>query len=114
LTFSEFVGSCDRIRRSSSKNEKVAILAEYLKTLDDESLKIVCMFLSGHMFPRSSGLDLNIGYSAVWDVLRRFSSLKLDELRKIYIKHGDLGELAEQAIAKRKIEPLLRTELTLN
>jgi len=114
LTFSEFVGSCDRIRRSSSKNEKVAILAEYLKTLDDESLKIVCMFLSGHMFPRSSGLDLNIGYSAVWDVLRRFSSLKLDELRKIYIKHGDLGEIAEQAIAKRKIEPLLRTELTLN
>lgn len=112
MTLSEFANLCDGIRATRSKNEKVTILAEYLKILDRESLKLVCMFLSGHTFPKGSGLDLNVGYSAVWDILTQLSGLKPDELRKIYIKHGDLGELAEQAIAKLKVEPLLRTELT--
>lgn len=112
MTLGEFANLCDRIRATRSKNEKVTILAEYLKTLDCESLKLVCMFLSGHTFPKGSGLDLNVGYSAVWDILTQLSGLKPDELRKVYIKRGDLGELAEQAIAKRKVEPLLRTELT--
>lgn len=112
--FSEFASVCDRIRATSSKNEKVSILAEYLKTLDDEPLKIACMFLSGYTFPRGSGLDLNVGYSLIWDVITEVSSLKSNELRKVYIKHGDLGELAEQALAKRKIEPLIKSELALD
>jgi len=112
--FGEFASVCDRIRATSSKNEKVNILAEYLKTLDDESLNIACMFLSGYTFPRGSGLDLNVGYSLIWDVIAEVSSLKSNELRKVYIKHGDLGELAEQALAKRRIEPLIKSELTLD
>ena len=112
--FGEFASVCDRIRATSSKNEKVNILAGYLKTLDDDSLKIACMFLSGYTFPRGSGLDLNVGYSLIWDVIAEVSSLRSNELRKVYIKHGDLGELAEQALAKRKIEPLIKSELTLD
>ncbi|MFQ5940368.1 MAG: ATP-dependent DNA ligase [Nitrososphaerales archaeon] len=114
MAFREFARLCDRIRGTRGKNEKIRILAEYLKPLDLESLKVTCMFLSGHTSTKGSGLDLNLGYSAVWDCLSELSSLKPDDLRKIYIKHGDLGELAEQAIGKRKIEPLLKTELTLN
>ncbi len=113
MLFSEFAGICDRIRATSSKNEKVKIFAEYLRTLDDESLKIACMFLSGHTFPRGSGLDLNVGYSLIWDVIANVSSLKPNELRNVYIKHGDLGELAEQAFAKIKVEPLIKSELTV-
>lgn len=113
MTFREFAELCDRIGSTSSKNEKVSLLAEYLKKLDYESLKIACMFLSGYIFPKGSGLDLNVGYSTIWDILIQISSLKPDDLRKIYIKYGDLGKLAEEAIAKRQVEPLLRTELTI-
>lgn len=113
MTFSEFASVCGRIKDTTSKNEKVGTLANYLKTLDNESLKIACMFLSGQTFPKGSGLDLNLGYSAIWDVLVELSDLKPAELRKIYIKHGDLGELAEKAITKCKVEPLFKTELTL-
>lgn len=111
--FAEFASVCDRIRATSSKNEKVGILAGYLKTLGDYSLEITCMFLSGHTFPRGSGLDLNVGYSLIWDVIAEVSSLRTSKLRELYIKHGDMGELAERALAKRKMEPLLRIELGL-
>lgn len=113
LSFNEFASLCQRIRGTSSKNEKVSMLAEYMRILDHEALKIASMFLSGDVFPKGSGLDLNIGYSTIWDILAELSSLHTDDLRKIYIKHGDLGELAERAIAKKKVEPLVRTELTL-
>jgi len=114
VSFNEFASVCDGIRATSSKNEKVKILAEYLKKLDDESLKIACMFLSGYTFPKGSGLDLNVGYSLIWDVIAEVSSLRSNELRNLYIKYGDLGEMAEQALAKRKIEPLVKSELTLD
>jgi DNA ligase-1 len=112
--FSEFASVCDQIKSTRSKNEKVKILATYIKTLDDESLRISCMFLSGHSFPKGSGLDLNVGYSLIWDVIAEVSNLTPNELRNVYLKHGDLGELAEQALAKRKIEPLIKNELTLD
>jgi DNA ligase-1 len=113
LSLTEFATICTRIRGTTSKNEKVSIVAEYLKTLDTESLKIASMFLSGQAFPRGSGLDLNVGYSGIWDILTELSSMRTDDLRKIYIKYGDLGTLAEYAIGRRKIEPLMKTELTL-
>ncbi len=110
---SEFASVCDRIRATSSKNGKVEILAEYLRTLAEQPLRIACMFLSGHTFPRGSGLDLNVGYSQIWDVIAGVSSLGSGELRELYIKHGDLGELAERALARRSMEPLIRIELGL-
>lgn len=113
MSLTEFATICTRIRGTTSKNEKVSIVAEYLKTLDTESLKIASMFLSGQAFPRGSGLDLNVGYSGIWDILTELSSMRTDDLRKIYIKYGDLGTLAEYAIGRRKIEPLMKTELTL-
>jgi DNA ligase-1 len=113
LSLTGFATICTRIRGTTSKNEKVSIVAEYLKTLDTESLKIASMFLSGQAFPRGSGLDLNVGYSGIWDILTELSSMRTDDLRKIYIKYGDLGTLAEYAIGRRKIEPLMKTELTL-
>ncbi|MGH9923071.1 MAG: hypothetical protein ACRD38_09995, partial [Nitrososphaerales archaeon] len=112
--FSEFASVCDQIRSTRSKNEKVKILATYIKTLEEESLRISCMFLSGHALPKGSGLDLNVGYSLIWDVIAEVSNLTSNELRNVYLKHGDLGELAEQALAKRKIEPLIKDELTLD
>jgi DNA ligase-1 len=112
--FSEFASVCDQIRSTRSKNEKVKILAAYIKTLDDESLRISCMFLSGNALPKGSGLDLNVGYSLIWDVITEVSNLASNELRNVYLKHGDLGELAEHALAKRKMEPLIKNELTLD
>jgi DNA ligase-1 len=111
--FGEFADICDAIKGTSSKNEKVKILAGYMKKLDDDTLNIASTFLSGHTFPRGSGLDLNVGYSLVWDAIAEVSAMKLNELRKVYLKHGDLGEMAEEALVKRKVEPLIKSELTL-
>lgn len=112
-SFAGFADVCERIRSTSGKNAKVKTLAEYITTLEDEPLRIACMFLSGYTFPKGSGLDLNLGYSSIWDVVAEVSNMRTSDLREIYLRHGDLGELAEQAFAKRKMEPLFRTELTL-
>jgi DNA ligase-1 len=47
------------------------------------------------------------------DSLLDIAHLSKEEIQEVYLKHGDLGALAEYAIAKKQQSPLLRQELTL-
>ena len=113
MSFEEFAGICERINSTTSKNEKVRILASYLKGLDDQSLRIACTFLSSRIFPKGSRLDLNLGYSNVFDVIRDITDLNNDRLRQEYIRYGDLGEVASIAISNLKVKPLFSIKLYL-
>jgi len=112
-TFSYFAKVCESISHTNSKNEKVRILADYLSLLDDESLIIACTFLSNRTLHIDTGLELNVGYSLLWSVLESISKACKDELIDVYLKYGDIGIVAEHAVNKIAVRPLVRVELTL-
>jgi DNA ligase-1 len=112
-TFSYFAKVCESISHTNSKNEKVRILADYLSLLDDESLIIACTFLSNRALHIDTGLELNVGYSLLWSVLESISKACKDELIDVYLKYGDIGIVAEHAVNKIAVRPLVRVELTL-
>ncbi len=112
-TFSYFAKVCESINHTNSKNEKVRILADYLSLLDDESLIIACTFLSNRALHIDTGLELNVGYSLLWSVLESISKACKDELIDVYLKYGDIGIVAEHAVNKIAVRPLVRVELTL-
>ncbi|GIU70540.1 MAG: DNA ligase [Candidatus Nitrosocaldaceae archaeon] len=113
MSFEEFAYTCHLISTTSSKNEKVKILADYIKGLDDQALKIASIFLSGRIFPKGSELDLNLGYKNIWDVIISISNISKDVLEKEYLKYGDLGKVAELAVKDLKIKPLFSIKLEL-
>jgi hypothetical protein len=93
--FSRFVEVCERVRQTSSKNAKVAAIAEYLPRLDDDaSLQAAVLFLSGETFPKGSGLTLNVGFNTIMRSLSDIARLEQGEIQEIYLKHGDVGALA--------------------
>jgi DNA ligase-1 len=112
-TFSYSAKVCESISHTNSKNEKVRILADYLSLLDDESLIIACTFLSNRALHIDTGLELNVGYSLLWSVLESISKACKDELIDVYLKYGDIGIVAEHAVNKIAVRPLVRVELTL-
>lgn len=114
MSLKEFAKICNKISKTSSKNEKVGILADYLKTLDDQSLKIACTFLTGRIFPKGSSLDLTLGYNTLWSAIVSISNIKEDELNNAYIRYGDLGSVAELAVKNLKIKPLIKIDIDLN
>lgn len=121
--FSHFVEMCEKVRQTASKNAKVSAIAEYLITLKDEdskensgsdaSLAAAVLFMSGTIFPKGAGLALNVGFNTIMRSLSEIAQLEPEEIRKIYLKHGDMGALAEYAVSKRQQSPLMAQQLLL-
>ncbi len=107
MSFNEFSTLCEKVRLTSSKNAKVAIIAEYLAKLDDLSLPAAALFLSGAVFPKGSGLALNVGFNTIMQSLSEIARLETKEIQEIYLKHGDMGALAEHAVSKKQWSPLV-------
>jgi DNA ligase-1 len=121
--FSHFVDMCEKVRQTPSKNAKVSAIAEYLITLKDEdsrkstgsdaSLATAALFMSGTIFPKGSGLALNIGFNTIMRSLSEIAHLEPEEVQKIYLQHGDMGALAEYVVSKRQQSPLMTQQLLL-
>ncbi|HEX5891859.1 MAG TPA: ATP-dependent DNA ligase [Nitrososphaeraceae archaeon] len=112
--FSYFVEICENIRSTTSKNLKVSILSEYLSRLDNDSLPIAILFLSGRIFPRGSRQNINVGFSIIMQSLSEIAMLDASEIQQVYLTHGDMGALSEYAVSKKHIFSLFRQQqLTL-
>jgi hypothetical protein len=122
--FSHFVEMCEKVRQTASKNVKVSAIAEYLITLKDDdvktssgggdaSLAAAVLFMSGTIFPKGSGLALNVGFNTIMRSLSGIAHLEPKEVQKIYLKHGDMGALAEYVVSKRQQSPLIAQQLLL-
>ena len=120
--FSQFVEICEKVRQTTSKNAKVAVISEYLTKFKDDnstsnsndtSLAVAVLFMSGAIFPKGSGLALNVGFNTIMRSLSDIVRLKPDEVQKIYLKHGDMGALAEYVISKKQQSPLMIQRLLL-
>src|ERR687894_88030 len=116
--FSHFVDMCEKVRQTASKNAKVAAIAEYLIKLKgqnggDTSLAAAVLFISGAIFPKGSGLTLNVGFNTIMRSLSEIARLEPEEIQKIYLEHGDMGALAEYVVSKRQQSPLMAQQLLL-
>jgi DNA ligase-1 len=103
----------EAISGTTSKLEKVRLLAEYLPTLSDPELRIACTYLTGSTFPAGDARKLNVGWSAIVDALFEVSGAAPEALDQSYLQHGDLGMVAFELLTRKSREGLFRTPLTL-
>lgn len=113
VTFLEFSAVANQIKASSSKNQKVSILARFLSKLDSYELPIVCRYFSGYLFPKWTEKEVFAGYSILWGIVSELCGLGGHKLGEIYRKHGDLGDVAEEALGKKVIQPLFKRQLAI-
>ncbi len=113
MSFQEFSNRCELISNTNSKNAKIKLLADYLRALDDQSLEIACNFLSNRIFPYNSGLELNIGYSNMIDLILEISNISKKDIERYYITYGDLGLVIANVIKDLKVKPLFKEDLDL-
>jgi DNA ligase 1 len=104
--FSAFVETCEAIRVTQSKNKKVDLISQYISYLNEDSLYIAVLFLSGKVFPRGSPYNLNIGFRTILQSLFEISNLNSSDIKRIHLAHGDIGAIAEYAISKKQVVTL--------
>jgi len=95
---------CEQIASFGSKLRKIAILADFFRTLNDDDLALAVQFLSvgpvaeapvNHsLFELQDKPKLSIGGSVLRDALQRATSWDVETLRVCYAEVGDTGETA--------------------
>lgn len=103
----------ERIRGTSGKNEKVALLSEFLRGLGPADAEVAARIASGRASERGSKDEAQVGYSTLLDVIREVTGATEAEVSAIYLKHGDLGEVAEDLLGSKEEQPLFREDITL-
>ena len=108
--FSLFVETCEKIRSTTKKNEKIDIISKYIANLDETSVSIAVLFLSGRVFPIGSTMTLNIGFTTIMESLSEIAMLDIKDIQTIHLKHGDIGAIAEYAVSKKHIISLFNQQ----
>jgi ATP-dependent DNA ligase I len=91
----------EQIAATPAKLEKIRLLAEYLRTLPPEQLRIAATFLTGKPFAQTDQRTLQTGWAIIHRALLAASGRGNAELRRIASSHGDASKAAFEALEGR-------------
>jgi ATP-dependent DNA ligase I len=91
----------ESIGATAAKLEKVCVLADYLRTLDEEQLHIATTYFTGRAFAQSDLRTLQVGASIFYRAIMAAARLNEVEFRRIAHSHGDAGKTAFEALDGR-------------
>jgi DNA ligase-1 len=99
--FCDFGALGEKIAATTSKLKKIALLADYLRSLDAPRLPIAARFLTGRPFAQGDARTLQVGWAIIKRALLGASRLTEQELRAISRQYADAGKTAYEALLER-------------
>ncbi len=111
MQYSEFVNLYEALTKTAKHLEKTEILSEFLKKLKTRGNPEWIYLLKGRVFPEYDSREFGISDKLTIKAIAKAAGIKEEELHKRYRKIGDLGELAEEFIGRRKQSTLFNSTL---
>jgi DNA ligase-1 len=99
----KFAEAAERIAATTKKLEKVAIVADYLKSYTPAEASVGALFFSGKPFPAWEETTLQVGGRLLWQAVEELSGKSQAELTAAYRKHGDLGAAAAEVLPQDRV-----------
>ena len=103
----------DEVSETQSKNAKVERLSAYLRNLSAEDAALAARLATGRSSPRGSRDETQVGYSTIWELLTEISGTPPRAISELYLEHGDLGEVAQEALKTKQEMTLFGESITL-
>jgi DNA ligase 1 len=89
----------ERLAATTRTSEKTGLLAEYLRTLDDEELPIAVVFLTGRPFPEADQRATGIGWATIANALGQVSGTDRAALAAAYDRFSDISAAVGDVLA---------------
>lgn len=86
-----FAQACAAIAAKAGRLEKLAVLAQYLRSLDDADLAAAARFFTGNPFAARDERSLRIGWRTIVAAAKSAWDVRETALAAGYREHGDLG-----------------------
>ena len=97
-----FAVTAESVAATTKKLEKAALLGTYFKELSDTDLARAARYFAGHQFAMSDARTTNVGTSVLRSALSGVTGIDVDDLRPKYVRLGDAGEVAYEAIREAR------------
>ena len=112
MKYEELVGVYEQLEGTSKRLEKTFFLSEFLKKVSDKDIDKVMLLVQGKVFPAWDERKIGMADRLLLKAINIASGVDVSEIEKDWKKTGDLGQTAENMIAKKKQATLFVAELT--
>ncbi len=102
-SFLRFAETCAAIGATSSKLEKVRLLAEYLRSLKSEGVRLAATWFTGRPFPAAQNKVMQVGWAVLRDTMCAVGQLDEALLHQVYLRYSDLGETVAEVLRHRGV-----------
>jgi len=113
MQFARAVEVYEQIEGTTKRLEMTGLLVSLLRDTPPEDLDKVVYLTRGRIHPDYLGVELGLAEKMVIRVLAHATGLDEARVEKLWKEKGDLGLVAEQVIASRRLKPLESTPLTV-
>src|SRR5690348_2934007 len=100
-----FAQTCDSVAATPKKTEKIRLVSSLLQSLPIEDATRAAIFLTGRPFPRWDERVLGVGGMLLSRLIGELAATSGETMGSTYLKHGDLGNMAEELLADRSGAP---------
>ncbi len=87
-----FAAVCGQVAATNARTRKVALVADYLRSLTDDDLARAALFLTGSAFPRHDPRRLSAGHATLRDAVMAVTGWDLETVRLSLREVGDTAE----------------------
>jgi DNA ligase-1 len=113
--FLELAQLCRSVEATSKRNEKIALIGSFLRTVSPEEVPLVTLFLAGKAFPESDPRVLEISYATISDASKNLGQSRLTEhaltISEVYDTLERIAKASGSKSRDRKLS-LLQSVLT--
>ena len=113
--FLELAQLCRRVEATTKRNEKIALISTFLKSIGPEEVPLATLFLAGKAFPESDPRVLEISYATISDAGKNLGQSRLTEhpltIRDVYDRLEKIAQTSGSKSRDRRLS-LLQTILT--
>ncbi len=113
MLYSDLAETFDRLESTGSRLEMTSILAEFFRRADKGELRSIVYLSQGKLHPDFVPGVLGMADRLVMKAIAKASGNPDDKVEKLTIETGDMGQVAETMISKKKQMALFSEELTV-
>ncbi len=110
MLYSDLADIFEKVKDTSKRLEKVKIVSNLLKNLEDEEIPSVVLLTLGKIFPERDPRETGVSSQTIRKVLTVLAGLKREDIVEAHKKTGDLGGAIETLLDKRSQTTLRESE----
>ena len=113
MLYSDLAETFDRLESTGSRLEMTSILAEFFRRADKAELRSIVYLSQGKLHPDFVPGVLGMADRLVMKAIAKASGNPDDKVERLTVETGDLGQVAETMISRKKQMALFSEELTV-